>query len=111
VVDSVGGVTLANAIAQTNYGGVVTACGLVGGSDLPTTVMPFILRGVTLAGINSVECPRPQREAAWSLLARDLDLDLLDSLTTGIQLDGAIEAGAAILRGELRGRTVVATRE
>jgi acrylyl-CoA reductase (NADPH) len=110
VVDSVGGQTLANAIAQTNYGGVVTACGLVGGSDLPTTVMPFILRGVTLAGINSVECPRPRREAAWALLARDLDLDLLDSLTTSIGLGDAVEAGAAILRGELRGRTVVDTR-
>jgi len=106
-IDSVGGMTLANAIAQTNYGGTVTACGLVGGADLPTTVMPFILRGVTLAGINSVECPRPQREAAWELLARDLDLDLLDSLTVSIPLEGAIAAGAAILRGELRGRTVV----
>ena len=111
VVDSVGGHTLANAIAQTNYGGIVTACGLVGGSDLPTTVMPFILRGVTLAGINSVECPRPTREAAWGLLARDLDFDLLDSLTTSIGLGDAIDAGAAILRGELRGRTVVNVRE
>jgi acrylyl-CoA reductase (NADPH) len=110
VIDSVGGHTLANAIAQTNYGGVVTACGLVGGSDLPTTVMPFILRGVTLAGINSVECPREKREAAWALLSRDLDLDLLDSLTTSIDLGGAIDAGAAILRGELRGRTVVDVR-
>jgi acrylyl-CoA reductase (NADPH) len=111
VIDSVGGTTLANALAQTNYGGVVTACGLVGGSDLPTTVMPFILRGITLVGINSVECPRPQREAAWALLARDLDLDLLDSLTSAIRLDEAIDAGAAILRGELRGRTVVDVRE
>ena len=110
VVDSVGGHTLANAIAQTNYGGVVTACGLVGGSDLPTTVMPFILRAVTLAGINSVECPRAKREAAWALLARDLDLDLLDSLTSSVDLAGAIDAGAAILRGELRGRTVVDVR-
>ena len=110
VIDSVGGHTLANALAQTNYGGVVTACGLVGGSDLPTTVMPFILRGVTLVGINSVECPRPQREAAWALLARDLDLDLLDSMTTSIHLGDAIAAGAAILRGDLRGRTVVDVR-
>jgi acrylyl-CoA reductase (NADPH) len=110
VIDSVGGTTLANALAQTNYGGVVTACGLVGGTDIPTTVMPFILRGVTLAGINSVECPRPQRETAWALLARDLDLDLLDSLTTSIGLGGAIDAGAAILRGELRGRTAVNVR-
>jgi len=111
VIDSVGGVTLANAIAQTTHGGIVTACGLVGGTDIPTTVMPFILRGVTLAGINSVESLRPQREAAWELLARDLDLDLLDSLTTSVELGGAIEAGAAILRGELRGRTVVNVRE
>jgi acrylyl-CoA reductase (NADPH) len=110
VIDSVGGHTLANALAQTNYGGTVTACGLVGGSDLPTTVMPFILRGVTLAGINSVECPRPEREAAWALLARDLDLDLLDSLTACIPLADAVDAGAAILRGELRGRTAVNVR-
>jgi acrylyl-CoA reductase (NADPH) len=111
VIDSVGSVTLANAIAQTNHGGIVTACGLVGGSDLPTTVMPFILRGVTLAGINSVECPRSQREAAWALLVRDLDLGLLDSMTTSIGLGDAIDAGAAILRGELRGRTAVNVRE
>jgi acrylyl-CoA reductase (NADPH) len=111
VIDSVGGNTLANAIAQTNYGGTITACGLVGGSDLPTTVMPFILRGVSLVGINSVECPRPRRESAWALLARDLDLDLLDSMTTSIGLGEAIDAGAAILRGELRGRTVVRIRE
>jgi acrylyl-CoA reductase (NADPH) len=110
VIDSVGGTTLANALAQTTYGGTVTACGLVGGADLPTTVMPFILRGITLAGINSVECPTPQREAAWQLLARDLDLDLLDSLTTSIRLAEAIGAGERILCGELRGRTVVDVR-
>jgi acrylyl-CoA reductase (NADPH) len=74
------------------------------------TVMPFILRGVTLVGINSVECPRPRRDAAWELLARGLDLDVLDSLTNSIGLGDAIQAGAAILRGELRGRTVVDTR-
>jgi acrylyl-CoA reductase (NADPH) len=110
VIDSIGGTTLANALAQTSYGGTVAACGLVGGSDLPTTVMPFILRGVTLAGINSVECPRPKRERAWQLLARDLDLDLLDSLTTSIGLEDALEAGASILRGELKGRTIVDVR-
>ena len=110
VIDSVGGNTLANAIAQTNYGGRVAACGLVGGSDLPTTVMPFILRGVSLIGINSVECPMDARTAAWELLERDLDLELLDSLTTSITLGEAEDAGAAILRGELRGRTVVDVR-
>jgi len=110
VIDTVGGHTLANALAQTVWGGAVAACGLVGGSDLPTTVMPFILRGVSLVGINSVECPLPEREAAWQRLERDLDLALLDSLTTSVSLAGAIEAGAAILRGELHGRTVVDVR-
>jgi acrylyl-CoA reductase (NADPH) len=111
VIDSVGGHTLANAIAQTNHGGVVAACGLVGGTDIPTTVMPFILRGVTLAGINSVEASTAVRAAAWQLLERDLDLDLLDSFTASVPLGGAIDAGAAILRGELHGRTVVNVRE
>lgn len=110
VIDSVGGVTLANALAQTSYGGTVAACGLVGGSDLATTVMPFILRGISLVGINSVECPLPERTAAWARLERDLDLDLLDSLTASVSLEGAIAAGAAILRGELHGRTVVEVR-
>ena len=110
VIDSVGGHTLANALAQTVWGGAVASCGLVGSSDLPTTVMPFILRGVSLVGINSVECPLPEREAAWSRLEHDLDRHLLDSLTTSVSLDGAIEAGAAILRGELHGRTVVDVR-
>jgi acrylyl-CoA reductase (NADPH) len=110
VVDSVGGQTLANALAQTVWGGGVAACGLVGGSDIPTTVMPFILRGVALLGINSVECPLPERQAAWARLERDLDLDLLDSFTTSVDLEGAIGAGAAILRGELHGRTVVDVR-
>ena len=110
VIDSVGSHTLANAIAQTNYGGRVAACGLVGGPDIPTTVMPFILRGVSLIGINSVECPMDARIAAWQLLERDLDLDLLDSLTTSIPIQEAADAGAAILRGELRGRTAVNVR-
>jgi acrylyl-CoA reductase (NADPH) len=109
-IDSVGGTTLANALAQTVWGGTVAACGLVGGTDIPTTVMPFILRGITLAGINSVECPRAEREAAWARLERDLDLDLLDSLTASVTLAGAIEAGASILRGDLHGRTVVDVR-
>lgn len=110
VIDSVGGQTLATALAQTQYGGTVAACGLVGGVELPTTVLPFILRGITLAGINSVECPRELRLAAWERLARHLDLDLLDSLTTEIPLAEAITAGEQILAGTLHGRTVVNVR-
>ena len=110
VIDSVGGATLANAIAQTNYGGLVASCGLAQSADLPTTVMPFILRGVTLAGINSVFCPTPLREEAWSRLATDLDLDLLDSLTETVSLDGAIGVAERIMAGEVRGRTVVDVR-
>ena len=107
VIDSVGGATLANAIAQTNYGGLVASCGLAQSADLPTTVMPFILRGVTLAGINSVFCPAPLREQAWSRLATDLDLELLDSLTTTVPLAEAASVAERIVRGEIRGRTVV----
>lgn len=110
VVDSVGGQTLASALAQTQWGGTVAACGLVGGTDIPTTVMPFILRGVTLAGINSVECPRALRLEAWARLVRDLDLDLLDSFTSSVSLADAPGAGADILAGNLRGRTVVNVR-
>ncbi|WP_213816042.1 MDR family oxidoreductase [Glaciihabitans sp. dw_435] len=110
VIDSVGGTTLANALAQTVYGGTVAACGLVGGSDLPTTVMPFILRGVTLLGINSVEAPRRMRLEAWDRLSWDLDFDLLDSLTTEVSLTDAAGAAARTLAGESRGRTVVNVR-
>jgi acrylyl-CoA reductase (NADPH) len=109
-VDSVGSHTLATVLAQTTYGGVVAACGLAQGADLPTTVMPFILRGVTLAGINSVYCPMPLRREAWNRLASDLDLDLLDSLTASVGLDGAIGVAERIMRGEVRGRTVVDVR-
>jgi len=107
VIDSVGGATLANAIAQTNYGGIVTSCGLAQSADLPTTVMPFILRGVTLAGINSVFAPAPLREEAWARLATDLDLELLDSLTTTVPLADAVAVAERIVRGEIRGRVVV----
>jgi acrylyl-CoA reductase (NADPH) len=110
VVDSVGGQTLATALSQTVYGGTVAACGMVGGLEIPTTVMPFILRGVHLAGVNSVECPMPLRLAAWERLAGALDFDLLDSLTTEVPLGGAIAAGSQILAGTLRGRTVVDVR-
>lgn len=106
-VDSVGSHTLATILAQTRWGGTVTACGLAQGSDLPTTVLPFILRGVTLAGVNSVDAPVALREAAWQRLARDLDLDLLDSMTHEVSLDDVLDAGEAVLAGRTRGRTVV----
>jgi acrylyl-CoA reductase (NADPH) len=109
-VDSVGSFTLANILAQTHQGGVVAACGLAQGADLPTTVMPFILRAVTLAGINSVEAPLNLRQEAWARLATDLDLDLLDSLTTVISLEESFTAASDILAGRLHGRTVVDVR-
>jgi acrylyl-CoA reductase (NADPH) len=107
VVDSVGSHTLANACAQTRANGVVTACGLAQGMDLPSTVAPFILRGVTLAGINSVTAPRPLREAAWQRLATDLDRGLLESMTQETDLAGALKAAPEILAGRIRGRLVV----
>ena len=106
-VDSVGGATLANVLAATRYGGAVTACGLAQDTALPTTVLPFILRGVTLAGVNSVEAPLDLRQRAWDRLARDLDLDLLDSMTGEVALADVVGAGEAILAGRTRGRTVV----
>ena len=107
VVDSVGSHTLANACAQARADGVVTACGLAQGMDLPATVAPFILRGVTLAGINSVTAPMPLRERAWERLTRDLDTGLLDSMTHETDLAGAIAAAPEILAGRVRGRLVV----
>ncbi|RLP72692.1 oxidoreductase [Mycetocola tolaasinivorans] len=107
VVDSVGSHTLVNALARLNYGGLATVCGLAQGPDLPGTVLPFILRGVHLIGINSVYAPRALRERAWKRLARDLNLDHLDSLTRSIPMSEVGDAGARILAGELRGRTVV----
>ncbi|MGO1482192.1 MAG: MDR family oxidoreductase [Brachybacterium sp.] len=106
-IDGVGSTTLANVLAQTSWGGTVAAYGLAQGPDLPTTVLPFILRGVTLAGINSVECPLPLRERAWEALARELDGDVLDSMTTSIGLSETIGYAERILAGEVRGRTVV----
>lgn len=106
-VDTVGSTTLANVLAQMRHGGVVASCGLAGGGDLPTTVMPFILRGVTLAGINSVEAPRALRQDAWSRLARDLDPRLLDTMTSTIGLEEVTGAAERILAGQIRGRTVV----
>jgi putative YhdH/YhfP family quinone oxidoreductase len=107
VVDSVGSHTLANACAQAKAEGVVTACGLAQGMDLPSSVAPFILRGVTLAGINSVTAPRPIRERAWDRLAKDLDRNLLASITGETDLAGAIAAAPEILAGKVRGRLVV----
>jgi acrylyl-CoA reductase (NADPH) len=107
VIDAVGSHTLANACAQTRYRGVVAACGLAQGMDFPASVAPFILRGVTLCGVDSVMAPKPLRLEAWARLARDLDPHKLDTLTTGIGLDEAIPAAARILAGQVRGRIVV----
>jgi len=107
VVDSVGSHTLANACASTRYGGAVAACGLAQGMDLPASVAPFILRGVTLYGIDSVMAPLARREAAWAQLAKDLDRQKLAALTTETDLAGALEAAPRILAGQVRGRLVV----
>ena len=109
VVDAVGSHTLANALAQTRYGGVVAACGLAQGMDLPTTVMPFILRGVTLAGVDSVMAPTAKRQRAWDRLAVDLDLALLETMIDEVPLDAAIEKAHALMAGQVRGRVVVKT--
>ena len=106
-VDVAGGVVLANVLAAMRYRGVVAACGLAAGMDLPTTVAPFILRGVTLAGIDSVMCPKPDRIAAWNQLAQELDLALLESMTSEIALADVIDTAPRFLQGQVRGRIVV----
>jgi acrylyl-CoA reductase (NADPH) len=106
-VDAVGSHTLANVLAQIRYGGAVAACGLAQGLDLPGSVAPFILRGVTLAGIDSVMCPTPRRAEAWARLASDLELGRLDAMTERAGLDDVPALGAAILEGKVRGRVVV----
>ncbi len=106
-VDSVGSHTLANLLAMTRYGGAVAACGLAGGMDLPSSVAPFILRGVSLLGVDSVIAPKALRRAAWDRLARDLDLGKLAAMTTTIGLDEVMDAGRRIVEGKVRGRTVV----
>ena len=106
-VDTVGSHTLANVCAAMKYRGVVAACGLAQGADLPATVMPFILRGVTLAGVDSVYCPRPDRLEAWQRLARDLDPAVLESLTTEIGLGEAVAVATELMAGQVRGRVVV----
>jgi acrylyl-CoA reductase (NADPH) len=107
VVDTVGSHTLANACAQTRFYGAVAACGLAQGGDFPTTVMPFILRGVTLYGINSVLMPNDERAKAWALMAQHLDAKQLDAMTTEIALSDTIAYAPRLIEGQVRGRTVV----
>ena len=106
-VDSVGSTTLANLLSMTKYGGAIAACGLAAGMDLPSSVAPFILRGVCLLGIDSVMCPIEPRKAAWQRLASDLDRTKLSEITKEIALDEVPEWGAKILAGQVRGRIVV----
>jgi acrylyl-CoA reductase (NADPH) len=106
-IDSVGSTTLANILSMTKYRGAVAACGLAAGMDLPASVAPFILRGVCLLGIDSVMCPIELRKVAWSRLASDLDPGKLTEITNEIGLDQVVAAGAEILAGRVRGRTVV----
>ena len=106
-VDSVGSTTLANLLAQTRYGGAVASCGLAGGMDLPASVAPFILRGVSLLGVDSVQCPKERRLEAWRRLALDLDRMKLATMTRTIPLAEVFDAGDRILEGETRGRLVV----
>ena len=105
VVDTVGSTVLANALTQLRWGGVATACGMAAGNDLPASVLPFILRGVQLVGINSVDTPLPLRDAAWQLLDESLDIAAIRTETVG--LDGVVEVGRRVLAGEHAGRTVV----
>ena len=107
VVDAVGSHTLANALAQTRRGGTVIACGLAQGSDLPTTVMPFILRGVTLAGVDSVMAPLSLRRQAWDRLAQEVDRNLLEDMVEDIELDACVERARDLMDGRVRGRLVV----
>jgi acrylyl-CoA reductase (NADPH) len=106
-IDAVGGMTLANVLTQLRYMASVASCGLAGGSDLPTTVIPFLLRGVNLLGIDSVMCPLERREAAWQRLARDLKPELLDTMIETVRLEDLPALAARILNGGVRGRIVV----
>jgi acrylyl-CoA reductase (NADPH) len=106
-VDAVGSTTLANLLSMTRYGGAVAACGLAGGMDLPTSVAPFILRGVCLYGIDSVMCPLPRRQEAWKRLETGLDRPKLAAMTREIGLAEVPDAAAAIVVGQIRGRVVV----
>ena len=106
-IDSVGSTTLANVLSMTRYGGAVAACGLAGGMDLPGSVAPFILRGVSLFGIDSVMCPLPARQQAWGRLETDLDRAKIAAMTSEIALADVIDAGRRIVEGQVRGRIVV----
>ena len=106
-IDSIGSHTLANVCATTRYRGTVTCCGLAGGMDFPATVAPFILRGVTLAGVDSVMAPKALRLEAWSRLARDLDIAKLETITQEIGLGEVIETAGKLMDGKVRGRVVV----
>jgi acrylyl-CoA reductase (NADPH) len=106
-IDAVGSATLANVLSQTKYGGTVAACGLAQGMDLPTSVAPFILRNVTLAGIDSVMAPKPKRAAAWSRLARDLDLGKLHAMTETRPVRDVVALAPEILAGRVKGRVVL----
>ncbi|MEE4278322.1 MAG: MDR family oxidoreductase [Halieaceae bacterium] len=107
VVDCVGSHTLANCLAQTRYDGIVTACGLAQGADLPATVMPFILRNVQLRGVDSVQAPMARRKKAWKRLATELDMKRLETLSFNLPFDELPRAAADILAGRIRGRAVV----
>ena len=109
-IDAVGSTTLANILSMTRYGGAVAACGLAGGMDLPTSVAPFILRGVTLIGIDSVMCPMELRQQAWRRLETELDRGKIAAMTSEIGLANVIDAGARIIDGQVRGRIVVKVR-
>jgi acrylyl-CoA reductase (NADPH) len=109
-IDSVGSTTLANVLSMTKYGGAVAACGLAGGMDLPSSVAPFILRGVSLLGIDSVQCSPKKRTEAWARLEKDLDRSKLEAMTTQIGLSEVVEAAGNILEGKVRGRIVVKIR-
>ena len=106
-INSIGSTTLANALSMTKYGGAVAACGLAGGMDLPSSVAPFILRGVSLLGIDSVQCPQNRRQEAWRRLDSDLDRGKLEAMTTQIGLSDVIGTAGSILEGRVRGRIVV----
>ncbi len=106
-IDAVGSTTLVNVLSMTRYGGAVAACGLAGGMDLPGSVAPFILRGVSLLGIDSVMCPLTLRQQAWRRLEGDLERDKIAAMTTEIGLADVIEAGRRIVEGQVRGRIVV----